>query len=114
MKSKHEYDLSTARGLFEFIGDYVFHTHQDGLSNDCWSALSDIYAKAKKCEELEEENNALRQLIYCKDCNGNGAGLSSNLGVFECPTCGGDGHLIEGKEGNSIKDLIEEALKDAQ
>jgi len=63
MKQKYEYDLGTAQGLYEFIADRVFKTHQEGLHNDYWGAFADLFNMAQKKEALEKQNAELTELL---------------------------------------------------
>jgi len=61
MKQSYEYDLHTARGLYEYIADRVFKPN--GVHNDYWSALESLYVKAKSSGKKDKEIERLTEMV---------------------------------------------------
>tara|TARA_R110002020_G_scaffold315845_4_gene530906 strand:- start:1587 stop:1886 length:300 start_codon:yes stop_codon:yes gene_type:complete len=78
----------------------VCHDGAAILADGQMLTIDQVLLELKMCEHV-------KSLIKCQSCKGAGGGLGGNLGFYECPTCGGDGHRLHDMEGESIRDLID-------
>ncbi len=71
------------------------------------------WAEKLLASQKQEIVGKTRELISCKSCNGSGR-ADSMSGAAECPTCGGDGHCLDGHEGENIDTILSALEKEGE